>query len=94
MAINKHGLKMTGLKKTSGETKDFGFYSGKYFEIFYDRDSGDIWPVFQYSLGQNWWTEYHDPSIVKICNTSRHMTMQEIADLIFDKVRGVYNENI
>ena len=80
--VNTYGLTIKGLKKTSGYTEDYGYYSGRYVEIFYDRSTGEVWGSFQYSLGQNSWTEYHDPDIVKICNTSRHMTMQEIADEI------------
>lgn len=80
--VNTYGLTIKGLKKTSGYTEDYGYYSGRYVEIFYDRSTGEVWGNFQYSLGQNSWTEYHDPDVVKICNTSRHMTMQEIADEI------------
>lgn len=80
--VNKHGLKMKGLKKTSGYTENYGCYSGQYVEIFYDRSTGEAWGVYQCSLGQNSWTVYHDPAVVKICNTSHHMTMQEIADEI------------
>lgn len=80
--VNTYGLTIKGLKKTSGFTKDYGYYSGMYVEIFYDRSTGEVWGIFQYSLGQNTWSEYHDPDILKICNTSRHMTMQEIADEI------------
>ena len=80
--INKHGLKMTGLRKTSGMTEDHGFYSGLYVEIFYDKSDGRVWGIDQYSLGQNIWTVYEDENIVKICNASMHMTMQEIADVI------------
>lgn len=80
--VNTYGLTINGLKKTSGYTEDYGYYSGRYVEIFYDRSTGEVWGNFQYSLGQNSWTEYHDPDVVKICNTSRHMTMQEIADEI------------
>ena len=82
MALNTHNLKLVGIKKASGETQDYGDYSGKYDEIFYDRKTGEIWTKFQYSLGQNSWTQYHDENIIKICNTTRHMTMQEIADAI------------
>lgn len=84
--INKYGLKMNGLKKASGETKNYGYYSGMYVEIFYDQADGEIWTKFHYSLGQNSWTEYADPSIIKICSASRHMTMQEIADAIHNCV--------
>ena len=80
--VNTYGLTIKGLKKASGYTEDYGYYSGRYVEIFYDRSTGEVWGNFQISLGQNSWTEYHDPAVVKICNTSRHMTMQEIADEI------------
>ena len=80
--VNTYGLPIQGLKTTSGYTEDYGSYSGRYVEIFYDRSTGEVWGNFQISLGQNSWTEYHDPAVVKICNTSRHMTMQEIADEI------------
>ena len=80
--VNTYGLPIKGLKKASGYTEDYGSYSGRYVEIFYDRSTGEVLGNFQCSLGQNSWTEYHDPTVVKICNASRHMTMQEIADEI------------
>lgn len=82
MTINKHGLKMIGLKAVSGATSNYDHYSGQYDEIFYDRATGKIWTVYQYSLGQNSWTRYDDTNVIKICNASAHMTMQEIADAI------------
>ena len=85
--VNTYGLAIKGLKKASGCTEDYGSYSGRYVEIFYDRSTGEVWGNFQCSLGQNSWTEYHDPAVVKICNTSRHMTMQEIADEIHRVLR-------
>lgn len=80
--INTHGLKMTGLKAASGNTRDYGYYSPSYDEIFYDRSTGKVWTVYQYSLGHNSWTVYHDASVLKICDASNHMTMQQIADAI------------
>ncbi len=82
-AINKHGRKMTGLKAASGDTKGLcGYYSGAYVELFYDMSTGKVWTIFQYSLGQNTNTVYHDSDVIKICNISDPMTMQEIADEI------------
>ena len=78
MAINTYGLTIKGLKKASGETVNWT--RGCCTEIFYDRDTGEVWTVDQVS--ENSWTEYRNPSIIKICTTSRHMTMQEIADAI------------
>lgn len=88
MAINKHGLKMIGLKAASGATDDYGYYSGQYDEIFYDRATGKIWTIYQYSLGQNSWTRYDGDDVIKICNASQHMTMQEIADAIAESVEA------
>ena len=83
--VNTHGLKMVGLKKASGNTLNYKD-KAKYDEIFYDRKTGEVWTVFQCSLGQNSWTRYHDGNVVKVCNTSDHMTMQEIADRIRERL--------
>lgn len=80
--INTHGLKMTGLKAASGSTQNYGAFSPSYDEIFYNRSTGEVWTVYQHSLGHNSWTVYHDASILKICDASNHMTMQQIADAI------------
>lgn len=87
MAINKHGLKISGLKKTSGDTYNYGDFSDKYTEIFYDTKTGEVWSIFQCSLGHNSWTEYHEKTIIKICETTNHMTMQQIADKIYEVVK-------
>lgn len=85
--VNKHELKMVGLKSTSGSTENFTTRSGLYNEIFYNMKSGEVWTVLQCSIGQTAWTAYQDEDIVKICNTVKHMTMQEIADSIYNYVR-------
>jgi hypothetical protein len=84
--INTHGLKMHGLKKASGETQNYGYYSGSYVQINYDVSTGDVWTDYHYSLGQNSWTEYRDSDVITVCRTSCHMTMQEIADAISDAI--------
>lgn len=87
--INTHGLKMVGLKKASGDTRDYDrdFYTrSNYIQISYDRDNGEILTNLHSSLGYNSWSEYHDPAVITICYTSRHMTMQEIADRIAETV--------
>lgn len=87
--INKHGLKMNGLKKASSETKNLnGYYSGRYIQISYDKSTGEVLTDFHCSIGQNSWTEYHDPNIVRICNASDPMTMQQIADLVANTIRA------
>lgn len=87
--LNLHGLKIKGLKKASGETETYTQRDGRYNEIFYDRESGEVWTMFQCCLGQNSWTQYHNKNIIKVCNTSKHMTMQEIADAIYSAVNKV-----
>ena len=86
-SVDKHGIKINGLKKASGCTENYGPYSGSYVEIFYCKSSGDVWGNYQYSLGHNSGTVYDDPDIVKICHTYHHMTMQEIADVVYDRMR-------
>ena len=80
MKINKHGLNMRGLKSASGDTKDYG--RNCYIQISYNTRTGEVLTDYHYSIGGNSWTEYRDSDIVTIRNTSRHMTMQEIADAI------------
>lgn len=84
--VNTYGLKIIGLKNASGNTEDYSFSSGMYDEIFYNVETGEVWTVFHCSIGRNSWTEYHNPNIRRICFTDKHMTMQEIADAIHDKM--------
>lgn len=77
---------MHGLKAASGWTEDFGYYSGQYVQISYDRNTGDILANYHYSLGQNSLTQYRDPAIITVAIASNHMTMQQIADAIADKL--------
>ena len=86
MALNKYNLPMSGLRKACSATVNWSPRSGGYTEIFYDRSTGEIWTVDQVSLGHNSWTQYDDPNVIKICETSNHMTMQEIADRIHEVV--------
>lgn len=86
MKLNTYGMKIKGLKKASGETRNYGDYSDRYDEVFYNMESGEVWTVYQVSLGGNSWTEYHDANIIKICNAYHHMTMQQLADAIRDRV--------
>ncbi len=87
MKVNTHNIKMTGLKAASGDTKSLrGYYSGSYVEVFFDRQTGEVWTKYQYSLGQNSWTVYHDDNVVKIGNFSAPATMQEIADAIASRL--------
>lgn len=81
--VNTHGLKINNLRRVCGETGGWPANSGGYDEIFYNRETGDLWTVPQVSLGRSSWTEYpNNPEVVKVGETSQHMTMQEIADAV------------
>lgn len=84
MKINKHGLKMRGLKSASGDTRNYG--RNCYIQISYNTRTGEVLTDFHCSIGENSWTKYWDSDIVTIGNTSRHMTMQEIADAIAENI--------
>ena len=87
--VNTYGHKINGLRKASGETVIWDTRCGGYTEVFYDRSTGDVWTVDQISLGYNSWTDYHDTNVIKICNTSLHMTMQAIADAIHNTLSEI-----
>ena len=86
--INTHGLKMHGLRKACSESKNLtGYYGGQYVQISYDTADGDVLSDYHVSLGQNSWTQYHDPSVIRVCNVSEPATMQQIADMIYSAVQ-------
>ena len=87
--VDRHGLNIKGLRKASGDTINYGPYSGSYSELFYNKRTGEVWVVYHYSIGMNSYTRYHDEDIIKICNTQDHMTMQDIADAIYYTVNGL-----
>ena len=78
--LDKHGIKMTGLKKAAGETRGLCGYG--YVEIFYDHSDNTVWGDWHGT--HNEWSEYHDSDIECVCRTSKPMTMQQIADAIKD----------
>ena len=77
--VNKHGIPMKGLKKASGNTANWGF-SGWHTQVSYDKLDGEIITTDHCGDG---WTEFQSDSIITICHTTHHMTMQEIADEIY-----------
>lgn len=80
--INKHGLTIKGLRKASGDT---GVCPGSsYSQIFYDLADGQVWERYNYT--SNNWTTYHSNTIIAVCSTRKHMTMQEIADAVAEAV--------
>lgn len=81
--MNTYRMTMRGLRKAAGETKGLrGYYGGGYVQISYDTGTGDVLTDYHYSIGNSWWTQYHDQAIITVCNARRQMTMQQIADAI------------
>ena len=81
MKINRHGIKMTNLRAISGATVN---NPAGFSQISYDISTGELiesWHIGSYMTS---WTEYNDPDVIHVCNTRRHMTMQELADAVRD----------
>lgn len=76
--LNKHGLKMIGLKKTAGATAEWG-HTGFENCLYYHRKDGD---VICRHLDQNSWVEWHDKEIICVARRPDRMSMQQIADSI------------
>ena len=76
--LNTHGLKIKGIKAASGETLNW-YDTGWHTQISYDTESGEVYTSLH--LGDSW-TQWDDDTVITVCHTTRHMTMQEIADAI------------
>lgn len=81
MTVNKHGIKMVNLREISGETVN---NNQGYSQISYDTATGELLETWHVGSSDCSWTVYHDPSIIHVCNTRRHMTMQQLADAVRD----------
>ena len=84
--INTHGINIKGLRKASGKT--YNTDCGLHFEVFYDKETGKVWTVEQ---DPGLWTVYKGPAVTKVCDTSSHMTMQEIADAIKQEMDSMWD---
>ncbi len=79
--VNTHGIKMVGLKAASGNTCNWAGHT----QISYDMSDGQI--LTDDIVENNSWVQYHSPDIITVTpGTNRHMTMQEIADLVAEAV--------
>lgn len=85
MVVDKHGLKMVGLKQASSETFNRKWRDQSHDEIFYNKETGEVWTIYQYGMKTR---VYDDPNIIKIGNVWKHTTMKEIADMIAEVICG------
>lgn len=81
--INTHDLTIKGLKTACGQTADWPCGSGGHTDVYYSQDTGEIWTIDHVG---NTWTRYDDPSVITVCSTTTHMTMQQLADLVYQAV--------
>lgn len=79
MAINKHGHKILNLKAVSGYTVD---NPNGYTQISYDKSTGELFANWHSGSSACSWSEYHDPNVITVAKTYKHMTMQQIADAV------------
>ena len=81
--MNKHGLKIKGIKQISSDSKNLqGYQDGAYLQVNYDTSTGAAWSDYHCSLGQNTWCDYHDANIITVGNISSPKSMQDIANMI------------
>lgn len=83
MKVNKYGINMLNLRKVSGQTVDNPI---GYSQISYDTATGELLESWHPGDPLTSWTEYHDQDAIHICNTRKHLTMQQIADAVRDRL--------
>ena len=80
---NTHGMTIKGLRKASGATVKCA--GSSYSQIVYDMEDGTVSEYYHWT--ENEWTDFGaDSKKVTVCNTRKHMTMQEIADKVYETV--------
>lgn len=84
--VDKHGMVMHDLKWASGETKWLRPYSGDKVAIYYNRDSGRISTSRD---GMVPCEDYFNPHFIHVFDATFPLTMQEIADVVWNRVREV-----
>lgn len=80
MRVDKHGLRIKGLRAASGSTVDWDPDCSAYVQVMYSQDSGEVWTEL-HATGSEY-SVPHDASAITVADARRHMTMQEIADCI------------
>lgn len=55
---------------------------GAYYQVFYNRETDEVWGNFEVSLGENSWSVYDDRNIVCIGNFSRPTDVETMRNRI------------
>ena len=93
MALDKHGLQLTGIRSAAADTKllNDDFYRGAKCEIWYDTESGAVKAFFPHdanpALGTRKREYWPKQTEVKIETLRSPRSMQELADMVYDYVR-------
>ena len=79
--LNRHGLKMNGIKKAAGETRHCqGIYGLLEATIYYWPDEDRVSTEIHTKGTQIIWAQ--DANVVTVAHTTEPLTMQRIADLV------------
>lgn len=84
--LNKHGLNIVGIKSASSDTRELG-YTGVVNIVKYNRETGKVYVAHETS--NTYYRFDADCPVIEVCRSTRHMTMQEIADAIHRAVTEV-----
>lgn len=84
MKIDTHGRTIHNLKAVSGSTIN---NPNGYSQISYNVSTGELYENWHAGNPKNSWTQYDDPEIITVARTSKHMTMQELADAVHTKLQ-------
>lgn len=90
--LNKHNMKIIGVKEACGQMEDWLPRSGGYNQLSYNLLTGELYVNHHISLGKNNWTNFHDQSIINLGFFESKLTMQEVCDLVYTKVQERSNE--
>lgn len=71
-----------GLQEAWAEIKSCPKRRDCYYEVFYNRETGEVSTNFQVSLGANSWVEYRNKNIVKVGDFNRQTTKAEFMHAI------------
>lgn len=80
--LNTYRLTIRGMKKASGNTWNT-HDSNHYFLVHYNMEDGEVWTTEHVGNGS---IQHDNKEIITVARTSRHMTMQEIADAVAEAV--------
>lgn len=81
-AVDRHGRKLYGLFQAAPRTYQ---KAPKYADVYYDKKTDEVWTeVRQHNEPE----EIDDPDVIHVIRTHRRMTLQQVADLIDEKLKA------